>query len=241
MTEAVPTPQGDALRERRNRRLWQLGATLAVAAALVGAAIAISTSGGDKKATSPVQTRTLLGGIPQQGIVLGNPRAPVTMIEFADLECPFCRQYMTTVLPDLIRRYVRTGKVKMVFRNLAFENQDSPKGAQVAAAAGLQNKLWNVIDRIYQQQGTPITQAYVRQIAAAVPGLDARRVLADRSAPAVVAQLRQAEAESKKLGVSSTPTFFLQRGAAAPKSLDFQDFTVSDFAPKIDAALAGSG
>ncbi|HEX8074032.1 MAG TPA: thioredoxin domain-containing protein [Thermoleophilaceae bacterium] len=233
-----------AAAERRKRRLWQVGATLVVAAALVGAAIAISTSSEDEPAKPPVETRRLLAGIPQRGVELGRAEAPVTMVEFADLQCPFCREYAVGAFPELVRRYVRAGKVKMVFRSLAFLGPDSEKAARVAAAAGLQNKLWDVVDRFYQQQGREnsgwVTNAFVERLGRQVPGLDLERALAARDTPAVTSQLRQADAQAKALGVSSTPTFYLQKGTGKPEELDVSSFDVSEFARRIDAAL-GSG
>ena len=62
----------------------------------------------------------LLKGIPQDGISLGSAKAPVRVLEFADLQCPFCRQATLDVLPNVIKRYVRPGQVRMEFHALAF-------------------------------------------------------------------------------------------------------------------------
>src|SRR5436853_530826 len=126
--------------EQRKRRLWQLGAAAVIAAAVV--IIAIVVGGAKEHKTAPP---SLFSGIPQSGAVLGKPNAPVTMTEFADLQCPFCRRYTTDVLPTLVRDYVRTGKVKMVFRDIAFLGSDSVTAGRAAAAAGEQNKLWQFI------------------------------------------------------------------------------------------------
>ena len=86
--------------------------------------------------------------------MLGNPNAPVTMQEFADLQCPGCDQYMTTAFPDIVRQYVRTGKVKVEWKGIAFIGPDSEKGLRFVNAAGQQDKLWNVAELIYRNQGT---------------------------------------------------------------------------------------
>src|SRR3954451_11318426 len=135
-------------REQRKGRLWQLGVALATAAAVVTVAILVGMAK-EKKVAGP----ELFSGIPQQGIVLGSPTAPVTMTEFADLQCPVCREYTAAVLPSLVRKYVSTGKVKMVFRDLAFLGDDSIKAGRAAAAAGAQNRLWQFIDVFYGEQG----------------------------------------------------------------------------------------
>src|SRR5204863_7739648 len=140
------------------------GAAVVLAAAVV--IIAVLVSSADKKKVAPP---TLFGGIPQQGIVLGNPKAPVTMTEFADLQCPVCRDYTAAVLPTLVRDYVRTGKVKMVFQDLAFLGDDSVTAGRAAAAAGAQNRLWQFADAFYGDQGDEnsgyVTDSFVRGVA----------------------------------------------------------------------------
>src|SRR5437764_9405623 len=151
-------------RERRKRRVWQLGAAVAIAAAVVIIAIVVGSTGKSK-----VASPAIYGGIPQQGLALGNPKAPVTMTEFADLQCPFCREYTAKVLPTLVSRYVRTGKVKMVFRDLASLGDDSVKAGRAAAAAGAQSKLWQFIDAFYADQGDEnsgyVTDDFIRNVA----------------------------------------------------------------------------
>ena len=81
------------------------------AAAVPGSTPAVTAS----RAAGAAATAKLFRGIPQKLNVLGNPNAPVTMIEFADLQCPFCRDYALDALPAIVQEYVRPGKVKLVF------------------------------------------------------------------------------------------------------------------------------
>jgi protein-disulfide isomerase len=147
------------------------------------------------------------------------------------------------VLPTLVRDYVRTGKVRMVFRDLAFLGDDSVTAGRAAAAAGAQNKLWQFIDAFYADQGEEnsgyVTDSFIRDIAGKVPGLDVARLMRDRSAPFTLQQIQQARAEKNRLGVSTTPTFFLQRGRGPTQQLQFSDFKPSDFTGPIDSALGG--
>ena len=103
----------------------------------------------------------LLDGIPQDGTVLGRPDAPVTLIEYADLQCPYCAQWARGALPLLVREYVRTGKLRIEFRGLAFIGPDSDTALRAALAAGRQNRLWNVVELLYADQGprTPAGRA----------------------------------------------------------------------------------
>ena len=208
----------------RRRRVVRLGAVLGAAAAVVAVLVAVSAGSARPAASPPVPvagaaaSRALLAGIPQDGIVLGDPRAPVRVVEFADLQCPFCRQYAMTVFPGLVRRYVRPGKVRMEFRALAFIGPDSVGAARVAEAAGRQDRLWNVVDLAYRNQGREnsgwATDATLHRIAAAAPGLDTARVFAQRDGAAVTTALNAAAGLAQRSGVNATPTFLVGRGSA---------------------------
>jgi len=203
---------------------------LGAAAVVVVILVAVSSSGGGSTASTsssasssaPVAgaqaSRSLLNGIPQKGLTLGNANAPVRVLEFADLQCPFCRDYTTGVMPGLVQKYVRTGKVRMEVHALAFIGPDSVRAARVAEAAGRQNKLWNVADLAYHNQGAEnsgwATDGKLRSIAAAVPGLDVNQVFAARDSAAVTAQLKAASDLATRSGVNETPTFLVGRGSS---------------------------
>ena len=133
-----------------------------VAVAVVAVAIVLIASGGgdDNKTSSSTgvvtgqkETKELLDGIPQKGTALGDPKAPVTVIEFVDLQCPFCKEWSTGPLPVIINDYVRPGKVRFETRTLTFIGPDSQKAAVAGAAAGQQNKEWNYQQLFYFNQG----------------------------------------------------------------------------------------
>jgi protein-disulfide isomerase len=224
--ERVEREQAAAAAAARRRRLARLGAALGAAVVVVVLLIAVSSSGGggtksaDRAASGPIAgasaARSLLAGIPQKAITLGDPKAPVRVVEFADLQCPFCRDFAVNDLSSVVQRYVRPGRVRMEFRSLAFIGPDSERAARVAEAAGRQNKLWNVVDLAYANQGKEnsgwATDALLKRIAGAVPGLDTTRVFRERDGAAVTAQLKAAGALATKSGVDSTPTFLVGRG-----------------------------
>jgi protein-disulfide isomerase len=224
--ERLEREQAAAAAAARRRRLTRLGAALGAAAVVVVLLIAISSSGGSgtkstaTAASGPVvgasASRSLLAGIPQKGITLGNANAPVRVVEFADLQCPFCRDFAVGDLSNVVQRYVRPGKVKMEFRSLAFIGPDSLRAARVAEAAGQQNKLWSFVDLAYHNQGKEnsgwATDAFLKRIAGSVPGLDANRVFSARNDAAVTAQLKAAQSLATGSGVNETPTFLVGRG-----------------------------
>ena len=227
--ERIAREQAEGARIARRRRFTRLGVVLGAAAVVVAILVAVSSSGGGSTASTSSSasssavagtqaSRSLLNGIPQKGLTLGNANAPVRVLEFADLQCPFCRDYSLGVMPGLVQKYVRTGKVRMEFHALAFIGPDSVRAARVAEAAGRQNKLWNVADLAYHNQGAEnsgwATDGKLRSIAAAVPGLDVNQVFAARDSAAVTAQLKAASDLATRSGVNETPTFLVGRGSS---------------------------
>src|SRR5579884_2308188 len=172
---------------------------LAPSAALATAIIVVSaTRGGSAtsgKRIQPNAVARLLGGIPQKGLVLGRSSAPVTLVEFADPQCPFCGEWERGALPTIVRKYVRPGKVKIEFRGLHFLGRDSETALRAALAARAQGKLWNVVVNLYERQGTEntgwVTKDLLREIGDSIRGLDTNKLLDDMSSPAVDAAIKQ--------------------------------------------------
>lgn len=174
---------------------------------------------GTREATAPLvgstEVAALLDGIPQRGNVLGDPKAPVTLVEYADLQCPYCAQWSTTAFPTLVANYVRTGKVKIVFRRMAFIGPDSERALRTVLAAGKQNRMWHILDLVYMNQGAENSgwadDAFLRHVIATVPGLDAEAVLADRYSGSVESALVDDQRLADESGIDSTPSFELGR------------------------------
>jgi protein-disulfide isomerase len=219
-------PDDAAIAAARKQRLWLLGALAVVAAAVVAAAIAIGGAGGDSAGTTTGRPEGraavggLFAGIPQTGVELGDPRAPVSVTEFADLQCPFCGASARDELPGVVTRYVRPGSVKLVFRNLAFLGPDSLRGARFVAAAALQNRLWQTVDLIYRNQGEEnsgwLNDAYLRRVGVAA-GVDVARAFAQRGSVAARALVEEARSAGKAADVKETPTYVIARGGREVK------------------------
>lgn len=237
------------LRARRTRRQRLLAITLGAAAALVIAMVFVSQAE-HRVETAPASagrlagasaTAALYSGIPQSGVTLGSPRAPVTLVEFGDLQCPVCRAYAEGVLPTLVRDYVRAGKLRLIFRNISILGPDSVTAARMAAAAGEQNRLWQYIALFYANQGQEnsgyVTDAFLRRIAGGVPGLDVPRALAARSGAGVQRRLSQAEGQAAQLGVNATPTFLLGRTRGTLAAFAPGDLAPAPFTAAIDRLL----
>jgi|SRR3989344_403375 len=82
-------------------------------------------------------------------VILGDPKAPVTLIEYGDYQCPFCSRFFKDTEPLIRKNYIETGKVKMVFRNFQFLGSESVNAAQAAECAKDQGKFWVYHDALY--------------------------------------------------------------------------------------------
>jgi protein-disulfide isomerase len=230
----------------RRTQLIVLG-VLAVAILIV--AIVVSQSGksdstsssGDASA-STAEVEQTFKGIPQDGVFLGNADAPATVTEFADLQCPFCGEFARKALPDVVDRHVRTGDVRWELRVISFLGGDSESAAQVAASTAQQDELYDFTETFYLNQGEEntgyVTEDFLQQIADATPGLDADAALADRNSPEAQALVAENEAEAQKLGVNSTPTFFLTENGKRTE-LQLSSLTADAFTAALQSAQGG--
>jgi protein-disulfide isomerase len=184
-----------------------------IVAAVVVVVVLVVVSQGGSSGGGGAANPSRFSGIPQRGLVLGSPDAPVRMVEYADLQCPFCAQYDRDVLPTLVKRYVRAGQLRLELRPLAFIGPDSVRMARVVEAAAEQNRAWQLIDLIYHNQGQEnsgyATDAYLRKLMAKVPGLDAGQAVSDASSSAVAARLQAVQASAKQSNINSTPYFLI--------------------------------
>lgn len=188
-----------------------------------------------------IRVNRLLAGIPESGMTLGSPGAKVTVTVYGDLECHVCGAF---ALPStvntlagqpgsgleirLINQYVRTGKVKLVYRSLETASSASPIAdvflpQQAAAyAAGLQHKAWYYIELFLNEQGKEgtgyVTPSYLKALATQIPGLNYASWLANRQSPTLEALVARDEQHAQAAGYHATPTLTVEgpRGKASP-------------------------
>ncbi|WP_437674789.1 DsbA family protein [Sorangium sp. So ce131] len=165
----------------------------------------------------------LYSGIPQDGNVLGDPGAPLTLFEFSDLRCSHCRDAALEVLPAIVERHVRPGHVKVVFMNVTFLGPGSVRAARMAAAVGMQDQLWDFVDHYFRLQArerpAAITDDLLVRVLAELPDVDAARALAQRGSAEVDAQLEAARSEATRLQIRGVPAFFLGRPGEEPRRI----------------------
>jgi protein-disulfide isomerase len=240
-----------AERAERTRRMRMLGGVVVLAVAIVAVVIAISVSG--NKAPKPVKVHSaasiadvaavssLLAGIPQSGETLGSPSAPVTITEYADLECPACDAFALPTnrntsdgtpgsgyLDQLIKQYVRPGKAKIVYRSFETASGNGPNASMwpqqqaSAYAAGLQNKAWYYIELFYYEQQSEtsayVTPAFLKGIAEQVPGLNVSSWTANNQSSSLESQVSNDNATANSRGFQYTPTIVIRgpKGEANP-------------------------
>ena len=85
--------------------------------------------------------------------ILGDPDAPVTIVEFGDYQCHQCHNWFLDTKPMIMRDYIETGKVNLVFVDFAFLGRDSPKAAEATYCADDQNKYWEYHNELYKNWG----------------------------------------------------------------------------------------
>jgi protein-disulfide isomerase len=203
------------------------GGVVAVAAIAAGVYFGTRPSPPGPVATAVAQTpdKTSLLAIQPSDHVLGDPKAPITLIEYASFTCPHCAHFSVAVLPEVKKKWVDTGKVKLIYRDFPLD-QTALKAAQLAECSG-KDKYFGVIDVIFATQqkwavaSDPIGELAKSLRIAGMGDAEVKACLAnDAVANGVVADYRGGET----LGVNSTPTLFINgeqfKGARTVEELD---------------------
>lgn len=171
-------------------------------------------------------------------VILGDSKAPVTIFLYEDYQCPFCHKFFNETESKIREEYVKTGKVKLVFRNFQFLGPESTAAGQAAECAKDQNKYWAYHDELMKQETIDgkenngnINRDMLISVARTV-GLDETSFASCFDSKKYAAQVEQDKADAGKYGVNSTPTAFV----GAQKIVGAQPYeTVKQI---IEAALA---
>jgi protein-disulfide isomerase len=229
----------------RKRRLTLLGGVLAAAVVVIVAAVIISQSGTDDPVSAEegaAQANAMFAGIPQDGNVLGDPDAPVTIEEYVDLQCPFCKRFSEDGLPQIVDEYVKTGQAKLVLQTLTFIGPDSERGARVAWAAAEQNKMFPFVENFYANQGEEnagyATEDFLKRIAGGVEGLDVQAALDGRDSAKVTSSMQASQSAATKANVDSTPSFLVGPSDGQLSKIETRTLTIEDFREPVEEALA---
>jgi protein-disulfide isomerase len=216
-----------------------IGAAVLAAAALILASLLGAGDTSTMRTPSRPAESLAFAGIPQSGMTLGSKDAPVTLVEYADLQCPYCALWAADVLPTIVREYVRPGHVRLVFHGLAFLGPDSDTALRASFAAAEQDRLWLFVHALYARQG-PENGGWVNgalPAAATHAGVDFDRVLDESSSPSVERHLLAAGRAAERAGVRGTPSFELGRTGGRLELVE--DGSLDSLRARLDALLAG--
>ncbi|HWW67199.1 MAG TPA: thioredoxin domain-containing protein [Solirubrobacterales bacterium] len=202
-------------RVTRRKRLTQLvSGAMFLAIVAVAVAIVVSqsqSSGGNTNLEDVGLVQKQLNGIPQEGAVLGYPKAKVTLIEFGDLQCPVCKAYSEQVIPQLISGPVKSGKARIDFHNYTIIGPQSTPAGAAALAAGEQGRGWNYIELFYRNQGPEdsgyATDSFLKAIAKGAGVKNLAKWNADRRSKRILKQVSNTTGEAERLGFTGTPSF----------------------------------
>jgi protein-disulfide isomerase len=158
----------------------------------------------------------LFKGIPQKGLVLGDPKAPVTMEMFIDVQCPVCQDYEVVHLSGVVKKYIADGKVQLHLQPWAFlggAGSQSFTGRLGLIAAADQNKGFEYAKVLYDNQGTEesgwLTGKEMALIAASVNGLNLARWRDDANSSATKATASNVDTLATQKKVTGTPTILV--------------------------------
>ncbi len=181
-------------------------------------------------------------GIPQQGNVLGKASAPATMVEYIDLQCPICRAFETDTMPSILQRYVRTGKLKVEARPIAFIGQDSERGRRGMIAAEEQNRAFNFAQLLYFNQGAEnsgwLDDSMIASAAASIPGVNVKALQDAMNSSAVGDTEQTYDSQAEADHVTGTPAIYVGRtGGKLTAVSPGQAPDVATLSAAVDSAL----
>jgi protein-disulfide isomerase len=157
-------------------------------------------------ATSPLEPRSK-----------GAAKAPVTVYEMSDFQCPYCRAFASETFPQLEKEYIKRGKVRWVFINfpLTSVHPHASAAAQLALCAAKQRGFWRIHDLLFQYQDTwaPLKEAGPFFVSLGdSAGLSKPTLLACLQSPETIEQVQADAQGAARSGATSTPTFYIEGG-----------------------------
>ncbi len=196
-----------------------IGGAVVVAVAVVGALILLNRPDDDDASDLALTIPPARdASVPTDGRTLGNADAPLTIVEYADFQCPACGQFATTVEAQLIEDYVKTGQAKLVYHDFPFlddrsDEKESDNASEAAFCAQEQGQFWAYHDMIYYNQSGENEGAFARdrliEMARNVEGLDVDQFTTCIDGDEYEDDVQALYQETIDAGVQSTPTFVM--------------------------------
>ncbi len=190
---------------------------IVAAGLLIAAAVLYSNSGFGGRAAAP-QTQpagivssapTATGDIADDDPSLGDPQASVTIVEFSDFQCPFCKRFFDAAEKEIIETYVKTGKARFVYRDFPLTgiHEHAQKAAEAGECADEQKKFWSYHDVLFQRQaelGVANFKLWAREL-----GLDGGQFDQCLDSGKYANEVQKDFQDGQALGVTGTPGTFV--------------------------------
>jgi protein-disulfide isomerase len=232
----------------RRRRALQLAAGAGFLAVITVVVVVIIAGSGSGKGGDPTQivdagaVDALLAKAPQQGLTIGQADAPVHLVEYGDLQCPFCKAFSEDEIPAVIKGAVDAGEAKITFRNLLIIGPDSLPAGAAAIAAGEGGRGWNYIETFYRNQGEEnsgyVTEDFLEAVARAAGVKDVATWNKRRKSKAVREEAtKTTESAEGKLGFHATPSFAIE----GPETEGLEILGTPESAGQLEEAIARAG
>ncbi len=194
---------------RRKQLMWLGGA---VAAALVVALVLILVNRPRDTGAPIVLAAPLPESIATSGFMMGDPDAPLSVLEWGDYQCPGCGIFAREVAPRLIEKYVEPGQMNFEFRSFSFLGEESFRAAEAALCAADQDAFWPYHETLYLNQQGENLNAFaderLKQIAADL-ALDTEAFNSCLESGEKRAAVEQSAADARAQGITSTPSVFV--------------------------------
>jgi len=251
-----PAPQRQSITaaaqqaQRRKEMMKWLGTGLLLAAFAVIAIIAIQSRGGGSGSNTDVATvvaaQPIPEGVQQNGNVLGDPNAPVLVVEYGDYQCPFCKKFAIEDYPKLIQDYIQGGKVRLEFRQYPIigrnsdgsidQSGESFHASEAAVCAQDQGYFWQMHDLLYVNSVGEFKGSFtvdrLKKIAALIPAMDQATFGTCLEGGSHTQTILASVSEGTSSGINSTPSFIV--GDQKISGADYNGLT-----KLIDDQLAG--
>ena len=170
------------------------------------------------KAPQPQEEQVVKAKVNLEGFaMLGSKKAPLTIVEFTDYQCPFCQRFHTTAFPDLKKNYIDTGKVRFYSRDLPLNfHPDAMRAAEAARCASDQGQFWQLRDVM----GANPNKLDMDSLVADVTNLkmDVKAFRACVESEKYKSAVQTDVMEAMKIGANGTPTFVV--GKSTPNGVD---------------------
>lgn len=220
----MPTPKKPGRAHNGlNWRSWEPWALIVIVVAIIAVIVTlvVTTTGNNKLSSPDAQIDPSrfdndsygLARREDSTLAIGDKDAPVVLIDYSDMRCPYCAKWMKQIEPTLVKEYVKAGKLRIEFRNVALFGEQSKLGARAVMAAADQGKGYEMMQEIFSHMPTDkrgtITRDLLKKWAENIGIRQMTRFMAAIQTDLYDDQLSADKAEANQLSFQSVPAFLI--------------------------------